>query len=78
MKSLKIILPTGLGLFLITGIVSHNIRKEAENNLKKEETIVASVNRYILSEQKARKDFEEQREQAQRDREFKRALGLMD
>jgi hypothetical protein len=76
MKYLKIILPIALGVFFITGLVTNNIRKDAEKYLKTEEMITASGNRQRLSDQEARINFENQRRQAKEDREFKRFLGV--
>ncbi|HEX8637940.1 MAG TPA: hypothetical protein VF692_07760 [Pyrinomonadaceae bacterium] len=74
MQSLKIILPIGLCAVFITGIVATNIQKEAKRHLKTEEMITAAGNRQILSQQEAIINFENERRQAQRDREFKRFL----
>jgi hypothetical protein len=76
MKSLKIILPTGLCIVFITGIVTNSIRKDAEKHLKGEEMVVAAGNRQRLDQQEALRNVEQERQQAQQDREFKRSLGV--
>jgi hypothetical protein len=76
MKSLKIILPTGLCIVFITTIVTNSIRKDAEKYLKGEEMVVAAGNRQRLAQQEAIRNFEQERQQAQQDREFKRSLGI--
>ncbi len=76
MKSLKIILPTGLCIVFITAIVTNSIRKDAEKYLKGEEMVVAAGNRQRLAQQEAIRNFEQERQQAQQDREFKRSLGI--
>ncbi len=76
MKSLKFILPIGLGLFLITGILTFNVRKEAEKKLNKEEMVAAVVNRQILSQQEALEKAQKEQRQAADDFYFKRDIGL--
>lgn len=78
MKYLKIILPIALFVFFITGIVTNNIRKEAEKHLKNEEMITAARNGQILSQQEGLRNFEKQLQQAREDRAFKRRFGLSD
>jgi len=76
MQSLKIILPIALCAFFITGIVTNNIRKEAEKHLKNEEKITAAGNQQILSQQEGLRNSEKQRGRAQEEREFKHFLGV--
>lgn len=76
MQSLKIILPIGLCAVFVTGIVTKNMRKDAEKYLKNEEMIAAARNRQILSQQEGLRNLEKERRQAQEDREFKRFLGV--
>lgn len=78
MKSLKIILPVGIALCAIVAISTNNIRNDAETTLDKESAITVARNKAILSERQLDKDFEIRREQARRDEEFKRSLGLND
>ncbi len=53
-------------------MVTNSIRKDAEKHLKGEEMVVAAGNRQRLAQQEAIRNFEQERQQAQQDREFKR------
>lgn len=64
-----------LGVGLIAWKISSDVRYQADQKLKNEITATGAVNNQILSAIEGYKKYEEERERAQRDREFCRSIG---
>jgi ABC-type bacteriocin/lantibiotic exporter with double-glycine peptidase domain len=76
MKSLKIILPIGLCAIVITGIVTNKSRTEAKKQLQHEEMLSSVRSQAVLAGQEVRRKSDEERRQAEEDRQYKSAVGI--